>query len=80
MTTIPGRGEVALDQFHYRVAEEDLPKFASLVQTSTLTLPDPRTLCIPEELDDFTTRLARVFENAIEIAGKPNRAYGRTAP
>ena len=41
VTVIPGRGALPLDQFHYRVPEDDLPKFSSLVRNGVATLPSP---------------------------------------
>jgi hypothetical protein len=44
VTTLLGRGRVPLDQFHYRVPEEELSKLAGIVKSGVAILPDPATL------------------------------------
>ena len=41
VTIIPGRGNVPLEQFHFRVLESELNKFARLVKNSVANLTDP---------------------------------------
>ena len=41
VTIIPGRGNAPLEQFHFRVPESELDKFAGLVKNSVANLTDP---------------------------------------
>jgi hypothetical protein len=41
VTIIPSQGNVPLEQFHFRVLELELDKFARLVKNSVANLIDP---------------------------------------
>ena len=41
VTIIPSRGNVPLEQFHFRVLESELDRFARLVKNSAANLTDP---------------------------------------
>ena len=41
VTVLPGRGDIANPQHHYRVTEADLSKFTRLVEIGVLALGDP---------------------------------------
>ena len=80
VTLIPGRGQVPLDQFHYRVPETELDKFAGLVKNGVAQLPDICQVADTAQIDNFVDKLTSVLGSAIETAGKPNRASGKSAP
>jgi ribonuclease HI len=80
ITTIPGRGQVPLEQYHYRIPETELPMLAGLIHNKMASLPDPWLIETPEQLDNYVTQLAAGFEEAIQTAGKPNRGEGTSAP
>ena len=80
VTTIPGRGSVPLEQYHYRVPETELDKFAGLVQIGAARLPDVWSLTEPEQVDGFAVSLAEVIRSAIQAVGKPDRGGGSPAP
>lgn len=80
VTTIPSRGNAALEQYHYRVPETEMAKFSSLVELGVAGLQDPWTLQTTDEIDSYTQHLAIVFEDAIRTAGKVNRDKAKSAP
>ncbi|RYC62831.1 hypothetical protein CHU98_g3375 [Xylaria longipes] len=51
LTTIPGRGIEQLEQYHYRLRDDDVHTFVGLVATGTDQLPDTSALNTPEEID-----------------------------
>jgi hypothetical protein len=81
ITVIPGRGREPLDQFHYRVPEEELGKFAGLVKNSVATLPhDLWRITEPARLNEYAIALAEVLNSAIQTVGRPDRGEGVTVP
>ena len=80
VTNIPGRGNVPLDQFHYRIPEKELPKLSGLIQNGLATLTNPWSLSTPGEIDTYALSLSEVFNAAIIIAGRADRGTGNPAP
>ena len=80
VTTIPGRGNVPLDQFNYRIPEENLGKFAALVEIGMSRLSPLNNLQARKDIDDYTKALTDMFDSAIKTAGKPDRGKGHAAP
>ena len=80
VTTIPGRGFIPLEQYHYRIPESELGTFAGLVQNGVAQLPNPWTLTEPAQIDSFAQTLAAIFSSSIETAGKADRGGGCPAP
>ncbi|KAJ5032219.1 uncharacterized protein L3040_008828 [Drepanopeziza brunnea f. sp. 'multigermtubi'] len=80
VTTILSRGVVPLERFQYRVPDQDLEKFASLVALGVDQLPDPWTIHSTEELDQLAISLATAFNSALEVAGQPAREGLTAAP
>jgi hypothetical protein len=80
VTAIPGRGHTPLEQFHYRIPEADLPKFAGLVKNGISKLPDFQHITNTDQVDYFALALAEVFRTSIQTAGKPDRRGGSPAP
>ncbi|RYO87805.1 hypothetical protein DL763_006223 [Monosporascus cannonballus] len=79
LTTVPGRGTEALDQFRYKVAENDIEKFVGLVEAGAATLPDVTTVQRTAELDECVNKMNEVFDSALKAAGKPARDGGHKA-
>lgn len=79
ITTIPGRGTVPLEQFHYRIPECELPKFAGLVNNAVSRLPDAWSVSSIEQIDHYTEALSEIFCSSIQTAGKPDRGQGNPA-
>jgi hypothetical protein len=65
VTIIPGRGIKPLDQFHYRVPEAELTKFARLVINRVATLTDPWQLTNLTHIDNYAISLAEVLNSTI---------------
>jgi ribonuclease HI len=80
VTVLPSRGQVPLDQFHYRIPDEELGTFVALVRSGVALLPalDPRATC--EDLDLYIKLLTEGFQSALETVGKPDRGGGIPAP
>jgi hypothetical protein len=51
VTILPGRGQVPLDQFHFRVPDEELGAFAALVKSRVALLPTLNSQATSEDLD-----------------------------
>lgn len=80
VTVIPGRGNIPLEQFHYRVPDSELFKFAGLVKNGMAKLPNPWEFTTVEQIDSYTNGLSEVFKSATETAGKQQRGQGCAAP
>jgi hypothetical protein len=80
VTTLLGRGRVPLDQFHYRVPEEELSKLAGIVKSGVAILPDPATLGTQEQIDEYIRLITECFQSALKIVGRPDRGSGIPAP
>ena len=80
VTIIPGRGEVPLEQVHYRIPDTELDKFAGLVKNGIARLPDPWSIRDKEQVDGYAEALAGVLASSIQTAGKPDRGKGFPAP
>src|SRR5436190_345969 len=80
VTIIPGRGNAPLEQFHFRVPEAELDKFARLVKNSMANLTDPWQLIDTAQIDNYTTMLAEILNSAIQTVGRPDRGGGGKAP
>jgi ribonuclease HI len=80
VTLIPGRGSVPLEQFHYRVPDTELGKFAGLVRNGIARLPDPRLITDTEHIDGYTEALSEVLGSSVQTVGKPDRGGGNPAP
>jgi hypothetical protein len=80
VTTIPGRGSVPLEQVQYRVPEAELKKLAGLVGNGIAKLTNPWEITTITQIDDYAEALARVFNSAIQVVGKPDRGGGIPAP
>ena len=80
ITVIPGRETQPPDQHRLRIPEDELPRFAGLVQAGMTCLPSPWTLDTAAQLDNYASRLAAIFDEAILTVGKSIREGDRTAP
>jgi ribonuclease HI len=80
ITIIPGRGRVPLEQFHHRVPDTELDKFAGLVEIGVARLADPWLLTDTEDIDSYVASLAEVLSSSIQAVGKPDRGGGSPAP
>lgn len=80
VTTIPGRGQEPLEQYHFRVPEAELERFASLVHIGMARLADPWLITDTTGLDEFADSLTALFNSAIETVGKEDRGNGHAAP
>jgi hypothetical protein len=80
VTIIAARGTPSLDQFHYRVPEVHLHKFAGLAELNIQGMPLPSLGQDSAQLDDCVSALSTALTNAIETAGKPERETGHSAP
>ena len=80
VTTVPARGQPALEQFHYRVPEARLPRFAGMVELNVQGLSDPSQAVNPSQLDECVTALTDAIKRAVESTGKLDREVGRSAP
>ena len=80
VTIIPGRGNVPLEQFHFRVPESELDKFAGLVKNSVANLINPWHLTDTTQIDKYAITLAEIFNSAIQTVGRPDRCGGNKAP
>ncbi|KAJ5545469.1 RNA-directed DNA polymerase from transposon X-element [Penicillium sp. DV-2018c] len=79
VTTIPGRNNSPLEQTNYRVAEKDLPKFASLVAGGIHAFPSPHDLDT-NGVERYAERLSSMIGLAIQTAGTKTRTHGRSVP
>jgi hypothetical protein len=80
VTIIAARGSPSLDQFHYRVPEAHLHRFAALVELNIQGIPSPSQAQDSAQLDHCVSALSAALTNVIETAGKPARETGRSAP
>jgi hypothetical protein len=80
VTTLLARGNAALEQYHYRIPEAKLPKFAGLVELGMQGYADPRTVRDSAQLDGCITALTDILQEAIKTARKLDREAGRSAP
>jgi hypothetical protein len=61
VTIILGRGKVPLEQFHHRIPEASLPKFAGLVRNGMAKLPNPWGITDAEQANSYAIALAKVI-------------------
>jgi len=80
VTTIPGRGVPSHDQFRYRIPLANLPKFADIIEQSIGQVPNPKKAKTQQEIEQCVEALTKVFTDAIQLTGKPDRVTGRAAP
>ena len=80
ITTVPGRGTPPPERRLYHVPDGNLERFAGLMRTAVITLPDIESIQGPEELDEYAAALTKLFEAAIEASGHPPRQGQRSAP
>jgi len=80
ITTIPGRGTPPPERQLYHVPDGNLERFAGLMRTAVMTLPDVQSIRSPKELDEYAATLTKLFDAAIEAAGHPPRQGQRGAP
>jgi hypothetical protein len=80
ITVISSRGREPLDQFYYKVLEEELGKFTGLVKNSVATLPhDLWRITEPARLNEYAIALTEVLNSAIQTVSRPDRGEGVTA-
>ena len=80
VTILPSRGRKSLDQYHYRVPEKDLDRFAGLVELNVVGLRQVGMNPTQQQLNDSVTDITRAINTAIQTAGKPNREASHSAP
>jgi hypothetical protein len=80
LTVVPGKKNEPLKQHHFKVKDENLPVFISLIRNRASTLPNPEELSSPLELDQAAEVFSKLWKTAVETAEKPVRAPGRSAP
>jgi len=80
VTEIPGRGVETLEQYHFKIPEHKLPTFASLVELGMHQVPAAHSITNTAQLDACVEAITRVFQEAVQAAGKPNKETGRSAP
>jgi hypothetical protein len=80
VTTVPGRGNEPLDQFHLRVPESDLGLFADTLAVCLSSLSDPEGLSGPDAVDRWTAQFAEAWGDALGVVGRPSRPVARSAP
>ncbi|KNG52885.1 hypothetical protein TW65_09289 [Stemphylium lycopersici] len=73
-------GTPHLEQYHFRVPEASLPKFAGLVEIGVQSIPDPLATLDAAQLEECVTLLTETIQHSIQTAGKPDRKEGRAAP
>jgi hypothetical protein len=69
VTIIAARGSPSLDQFHYRVPEAHLHRFAALVELNIQGIPSPSQAQDSAQLDHCVSALSAALTNVIETAG-----------
>ena len=69
-----------LAQYHYRVPEASLPKFAGLMEIGVHGIPDPLAAQDTAQLDNCVSLLTETMQHSVRTAGKPDRKEGRAAP
>lgn len=79
VTTIPGRGRQPLEQYHYRVPTDKLPKFVGIVALGIHRVHNPDGLA-SDELETCIDTLTQVIDEGIHMAGKADRGAGHSAP
>jgi len=80
VTVLPSRGRQVLEQYHYRVPDRDLPRFAGLVELNLIGLrPIGRNPTV-QQIEDSIADVTKAINDAIEVAGKPARESGHSAP
>ena len=80
VTTLPSRGRRALEQYHYRIPEKELDRFAGLVELNIVGLRPISLNPTEEDIDDSVADITRAIHDAILTAGKPARETGHSAP
>ncbi|RAL66944.1 hypothetical protein DID88_007726 [Monilinia fructigena] len=80
VTTIPGRGTPPNKRVGYRVTEDGLYTFASLIESGAYWLPKVRHIASDVELETATEQLTDLFQRAIRTAGRPASDRARSAP
>ena len=80
VTILPSRGRKSLDQYHYRVPEKDLDRFAGLVELNVVGLRQVGMNPTQQQLNNSVTDITRAINTAIQTAGKPNREASHLAP
>jgi hypothetical protein len=73
-------GTPHLEQYHYRVPEASLPRFAGLVEIGAQGIPDPLSAQDATQLDKCVTLLTETVQHSVQAAGKLDRKEGRAAP
>ena len=72
-------GTPHLEQYHYRVPETSLPKFAGLVEIGAQSIPDPLLAQDTTQLDECVTLLTETVRHSVQAAGRLHRKEGRAA-
>ncbi|RAL60221.1 hypothetical protein DID88_000001, partial [Monilinia fructigena] len=80
VTTTPGRGTPPNKRVGYRVTEDGLYTFASLIESGAYWLPKVRHIASDVELETATEQLTDLFQRAIRTAGRPASDRARSAP
>ncbi|KAF9728649.1 hypothetical protein PMIN01_13477 [Paraphaeosphaeria minitans] len=82
VTSIPtsALGTPHLAQYHYRVPEASLPKFAGLIEIGVQGIPDPLAAQDTAQLDNCVSLLTETIQQSVRTAGRPDRKEGRAAP
>ncbi|RAL66699.1 hypothetical protein DID88_007483, partial [Monilinia fructigena] len=80
VTTIPGRGTPPNKRVGYRVTEDGLYTFASLIESGAYWLPKVMNIASDAELETATEQLTDLFQRAIRTAGRPATDRARSAP
>src|ERR1700694_1448783 len=82
LTRVPCRGTEPLEQFHYRVPQHSISRFADVIHTCMSTLRSPDTLADGdnEAIDVWIQGFNAVWLEALQAAGKPDRPAARAAP
>ena len=82
VTSIPtaALGTPHLAQYHYRVPEASLPKFAGLIEIGVQGIPDPLAAQDTAQLDNCVSLLTETIQHSVRTAGRPDRKEGRAAP
>ncbi|RAL59631.1 hypothetical protein DID88_006490 [Monilinia fructigena] len=80
ITTIPGRGILSNKRVGYRVTEDGLYTFASLIESETYWLLKVMYIASDVELETATEQFTDLFQRAIRTAGLPASDQTRSAP
>lgn len=80
LTTIPGRGTEPLEQYHFKVKDKNLHKFAGLVELGMHGIPDVTKATTEQEVLRCIQHIVDAWTNAQKEAGTPQRGSGHSAP